>query len=70
MSGPATIKGWDAASLAEFDRRWLAGDTIAEMAEAFRIPPDWVCKIRKRRDLPTRCDPDGRYRGGRRGVAR
>lgn len=64
----AQIAGWDDASLAEFDRRWLRGDTIAEMCEAFRLGPQWVCRIRRRRGLPTRRDAGGHYRGSRYGV--
>lgn len=64
------IRGWDAESIAEFDRRWLRGDTISEIAYAFRTTRDFVCRIRKRRALPTRCGPDGKYRGSNKGVSR
>ena len=63
-----TIVGWDQPSLEEFDRRWLRGDTIAEMCRAFDLTPQWVCRIRRRRNLPTRRDQSGRYRGSRYGV--
>lgn len=60
--------GWDEASLAEFDRRWLRGDTIKELSQAFNIGFVWICRLRRRRGLPTRRDPDGKYRGGNKGV--
>lgn len=61
-------RGWSAADAEEFDRRWLRGGTIAEMCAAFRIDAAWLCRIRKRRDLPTRRGVDGRYRGGPYGI--
>jgi hypothetical protein len=57
--------GWDTASLAEFDRRWLAGHTIVALAAAFDVCPQYVCRVRRGRGLPTRRGADGRWRGGR-----
>lgn len=66
---PADVAGWDAESLLEFDRRWLRGDTIAEMCRAFNLDSgSFVCEVRARRGLPTRRGSDGRYRGGRHPV--
>lgn len=51
--GP-NIVGWDAASLAEFDRRWLAGEKRVDIAAAFDISVFWVRMISHRRSLPPR----------------
>ena len=59
-----TPRGWSAEDLAEFDRRWLRGDTIAKMCEDFQIDAAWLNRLRRRRSLPTRRGTDGRYRGG------
>lgn len=66
VGGP-DIQGWDRDSLAEFDRRWLRGDTQRAMCEAFRISAGWLQIIRVRRGLPAR---DWPYRGGRPAAAR
>jgi len=64
------VRGWDQKSLSDFAARWNRGDTIAEIAVAFRVEPRWVCTVRKRLALPTRRGTDGRYRGSRYGVHR
>jgi hypothetical protein len=51
------VLGWDAASLAEFDRQWIAGVPQADMAAAFAISRRWLNTLRKRRGL------SGRYPG-------
>jgi hypothetical protein len=65
VSRSADIAGWDAESLAEFDRRWARGDSQKELAAAFDISPFWVNIVRARRGLPKREFP---YRGGRLSV--
>jgi hypothetical protein len=54
IARPAEIQGWDSASLNEFDRRWLRGDTISAMSRAFNVSPHWICCICRRRNLPSR----------------
>jgi hypothetical protein len=58
----AEVRGWDAESLAEFDRRWKAGEVRKVIAHAFNISDNWVDVIRARRGLAKRL-----FRGGRPG---